>query len=176
MVHICHMTSGTRWPASDYSVDRLPRARLSPFWGTSPPIRVECGPCRLVDPCTMQRAMLKDRRILVVIQRRSAAADLYRDGLTASVTDLSKLDRSLRRIRCARNSGQVRVTGSQAAGGGSYRIGSVRWWHFSVTLRWRGVPLLVSSRLRGTVASDANDPGCVKSHRCYDSVVNWRGL
>ncbi len=45
----------------------------------------------------VERAMAKDRRILVVTQRRSAAADptaadLYGVGLTASVTDLLKLD------------------------------------------------------------------------------------
>ena len=45
----------------------------------------------------VERAMAKDRRILVVTQRRSAddnptAADLYGVGLIASVTDLFKLD------------------------------------------------------------------------------------
>jgi uncharacterized protein len=45
----------------------------------------------------VERAMAKDRRILVVTQRRSAddnptAADLYGIGLIASVTDLFKLD------------------------------------------------------------------------------------
>ena len=45
----------------------------------------------------VERAMAKDRRILVVTQRRAAAddptaADLYGVGLTASVTDLIKLN------------------------------------------------------------------------------------
>ena len=45
----------------------------------------------------LERAMAKDRRILVVTQRRPAddnptAADLYGVGLTASVTDLIKLN------------------------------------------------------------------------------------
>ena len=86
---------------------------LFPHWN----VLLISGRAKTIQP--VEWAMLKDRRILVVIQRRSAAADptaadLDRDGLTASVTDLSKLDRTLRRTRCARNSREVRVTGSHA--------------------------------------------------------------